>query len=180
MKLRRKTQERELLDPARIRPIAAVATVAGVVLAVASRFQGPAAIGSLVLFCLGIAVIDGLGKGRFSIRQAVIFLATIGTGLLAWGLIALFLLQAVDLVTTNGVRAVLIAAGACILAAAVVGFVSTVVQRRTLTPVSARRRGKGSGGKTGFEKGSTGKRPAQGRLRSSSAKTQPAAVGRGD
>ena len=166
----------ELLNPERIRPIAAVATIAGVVLAVASRLQGPAAVGSLVLFCLGISVIDGLGKRRFSIRQAVIFLATIGAGLLAWGLVALYLLQAVDLATTTGVQAVLIAGGASILAAVVVGFVSAVVQRRTIKPVSARR---GTGGKTGFEK-KGGTTTSKGPRRSRPAKSQPAGAGRGD
>jgi predicted membrane protein len=167
----------ELLNPERIRPIAAVATVAGVVLAVASRLQGPAAIGSLVLFCLGISVIDGLGKRRFSIRQAVIFLATIGAALLAWGLVALYLLQAVDLATSAGVQAVLIAGAACILAAVVVGFVSRVVERRTIKPPPARR-GRGSAGKTGFEKGGTTK--SKGPRRAGPAKSQPAAAGRGD
>ena len=169
----------ELLNPERIRPIAAVATVAGVVLAVASRLQGPAAIASLVLFCVGISVIDGLGRRRFSIRQAVIFLATIGAGLLAWGLVALYLLQAVDLATTTGVQAVLIAAVACILAAAVVGIVSTVVQRRTIKPLSARR-GTGTAGKTGFEKGSGGTTTSKGPRRSRPARSQPAGAGRGD
>ncbi len=167
----------QVVEPARLQPIALVAIVAGVVMGAVSRLQGPAAIGALVLFCFGLAVVDGLGKQRFSLRQAVVFLATIGGGLGAWGIAVVVLLGVVDLPTNPEVQAVLISAAACITAALVLLVVKTVIGRRTITPVSAR-----GGGKTGFERSgsrSSGTTKAGGPKRPGSAKSQPAGAGRG-
>jgi hypothetical protein len=170
----------EVVEPARLQPIALVAIVAGVVMAAVSKLQGPVALGSLVLFCFGLAVVDGLGKQRFSLRQAVVFLGTIGGGLAAWGIAVVVLLGAVDLPTSPEVQAVLISAGACIAGAIVLLVVKIVIGRRTITPAS-QRRGRGSG-QTGFERGaSRGPAKQGGPRRRTSAKSQPAgAAGRGD
>lgn len=153
----------------RIQPIAAVAIVAGIVIAAATRLQGPGAAGALVLFCLGLAVTDGIGKQRFSLRQAVVFLLTIGAGLGTWGLAVLFLLGAVDIATSVEVRAVLIVAGACVAGAVLLGLVKLAVGRGLVQ--APRSRGKRGSASTGFERG-------RGGSRAGASATKPAQAGR--
>ena len=152
-----------IVDSTRLQPIALVAIVAGVVMGAVSRLQGPVAVGALVLFCFGITVVDGIGKQRFSLRQPVVFLLTVGAGLVAWGIAVVALLGIVDLPTGADVQAVLIAGGACIVGAIVLLVVKTVIGRRTVTPLSVRKglkqpqasgfeRGAASGGKRGSAK----------------------------
>ena len=165
----------QVVEPVRLQPIALVAIVAGVVMGVVSRLQGPVAVGALVLFCFGLAVVDGIGKQRFSLRQAVVFLATIGGGLGAWGIAVVVLLGVVDLPTNPDVQAVLISAGACIAGAIVLLVVKIVIGRRTITPVSQRRKTQ-----SGFERNAARTTKPGGPRGSKPARSQPAgAAGRG-
>ena len=149
----------QIVDSSRLQPIALVAIVAGVVMAAVARLKGPVAVGALVLFCFGITVVDGIGKQRFSLRQLVVFLLTVGAGLVAWGIAVTLLLGVVDLPTGADVQAVLIAGAACIAGALVVFVVKTVIGRRTVTPLSVRK-GLKQPQPSGFEGSAKGKTKA--------------------
>jgi hypothetical protein len=88
-------------------------TLAGMGLVAASGARGLPAMVGFGMFCLGMAILDGLFRGRFGFRQAAIFLGSLGAGMGAWVVVATSLLDLLELPVGAELRSLLIASAVC-------------------------------------------------------------------
>jgi hypothetical protein len=88
-------------------------TLAGMGLVAASGARGAPALVGFGMFCLGMAVLDGLFRGRFGFRQAAIFLGALAAGLGVWVVVATSLLELLELPVGVELRSLLIASAVC-------------------------------------------------------------------
>ena len=113
----------------RLGGLALILGVAAVAVLVVSRMQGPLAVLGGVLLALSLALVDGLARDRIGLRQLVVLLLLVGLGLLLWGVGTSILMGVLDLDEDPNVRAVLIAGGASLVAAVLVGVLATIFGR---------------------------------------------------
>ena len=109
--------------------IALILGAAAVALLFVSRMQGPLAVLGGILLALSLALVDGLARDRIGLRQVVVLFLLLGLGLLLWGIGTSILMGFLDLDEDPNVRAVLIAGGASLLAAVVVGVLGSIAGR---------------------------------------------------
>lgn len=84
----------------------------GMALVVASGARGARALIGFILFCLGMAALDGLHRDAFGFRQLSIFLGAFAVGLGMWSVIATGLLVAMDMRVPSIMRSLLVVSAA--------------------------------------------------------------------
>lgn len=106
-----------MLDPSRLvsqlRLAAVILALAGVGLIASTGARGPDALTGFGMFCLGIAALDGLYRGRFGFRQAAVFLGWMAAGMGLWVAVAIGFSELIGLHLLGGLDALLVASAAC-------------------------------------------------------------------
>lgn len=105
---------REAFDfPLAVRLAAMALIVAGAGLVAAEGARGPASLTGFAMFCLGMAGLDGLYRGRVGFRQIALFLGWAAAGMGLWAAFATGLLRLLDLPVGGELRTMLVAAAVC-------------------------------------------------------------------
>lgn len=99
--------------PLGVRLAATALIVAGGGLVAAEAARGPASLTGFAMFCLGMAALDGLYRGRFGFRQVALLLGWLAAGMGLWAAFATALLRLLDLPVGGEVRTMLVASAAC-------------------------------------------------------------------
>lgn len=98
---------------AELRLAAVILMFGGIGLIANASAHGPSALTGFGMFCLGIAALDGLYRGRFGFRQPAVLLGWLAVGMGAWALLARGLLGLLELPVGGVIDGMLIAAAAC-------------------------------------------------------------------
>lgn len=118
-----------MLDPSRLisqlRLAAVILALAGVGLIASTGARGPDALTGFGMFCLGMAALDGLYRGRFGFRQLAVFLGWLAVGMGAWVAVAKGFSQLLGLPLGGGLDALLIGSASCAAGSALSALLAT-------------------------------------------------------
>ena len=114
--------------PLPFRLAGAVIALVGVGLIAGGGARGPTALVGFGMFCLGMAGLDGVYRGRFGFRQAAILLGWFAVGVGSWALAAAGLVRLLEMPSPPELRTLFILAAAC-AAGSAAGALLTITLR---------------------------------------------------
>lgn len=99
--------------PSPFRLAAIALTFGGAGLVAAAGARGPVSLAGFAMFCLGMAGLDGLYRGRFGFRQVALLLGWLAVGMGLWSVFATALLRLLDLPVAGELRTMFVASAVC-------------------------------------------------------------------